>query len=233
MNALRTSYAGIDVGARNIAVCVVSRLTNIKKGDDPDLKIEHWSCTDLIASCHDSYYNVMNNVHYCQSFIQKYMVHLDGCASVMLEKQMTPCFQEVAAIIRYHYYTTSCFVDPRTYKQGTGNYAKNKQLSIDTVATLLTEEFAEQPDKHIVFRLSCKKDDLADSLLLARWGAQQRVDVQAKYNPTTITHSVFPVFNICRTSGWKRRSGGPAGGQPRPRRSRRQKMRTSTAAGAP
>ena len=156
---------GIDVGQKNLGVCVVSTA-------EPGVKIAQWAVWDSVGSWAKEMYACL-----VQNATQEF---LDGVTHVVIERQPSknPTMTRIMHYLEFYFVSKGLKVtlqDPKlkllhaastpwfpvdsTDKEWT--YWYRKQLAIQTTAAFV--DATDQPLR-AVFETSKKKDDLADAL---------------------------------------------------------------------
>lgn len=154
----------IDPGAKHLGVCLVS------VDEEGNKEVVAWDCVDLTKKKkHKTIADVCgSSVDWItDEFVPKYGVP----AVVRIESQpnqnikMKVLSHVLDAVFRALGSSSVTLVNPKTYKTKGLTYAKRKADSITRVRNRLEE----QSRWSVAFETAEKKDDLADSFLLAFW----------------------------------------------------------------
>jgi len=159
---------GIDVGQKNMGVCVVSPQTK---------RISRWTVWESVGTWAKDVHGMLH-----QNATDDF---LEGVSHVVIERQPSknPSMTRIMHYLEFFFVTRGLHVtlqDPKhkllyaaaspwfpgdsTDREWT--YRHRKKLAVQTVDTMLLEDRDNQPLAH-VFKDSKKKDDLADALLHA------------------------------------------------------------------
>jgi hypothetical protein len=141
----------IDVGIKNLSYCALQ-----------DGKIVEWANVSLVEGT----YRPSDSVHYVKRFTEVHKDLLEAADLVIVEKQMRANMRINESVIHALYYDKCRAVHARHIKARFGlsrcSYRLNKRAAVDWVSEHLTEE-----PWRTQFSESAKKDDLADSYLMA------------------------------------------------------------------
>jgi hypothetical protein len=111
-------------------------------------------------------YQPSDSVHYVKRFTEAHAELLDAADLVIVEKQMRANMCIIESVLHALYYAKCKAVHARSVKARIGlsrpSYRLNKRAAVDWVL----DHLAEEPWLSS-FRASAKKDDLADSYLMA------------------------------------------------------------------
>jgi hypothetical protein len=148
---------GIDVGIRNLAMCALE-----------DGKPVEW-CNEGIV---DGKYEPCKNVEYVMAFVQRHKALLQRADHIVIERQLRANMRVIEAILHTLHWGKCSVVHARSVKARYGlarrDYRKNKQAAVEFVL----KHAPECPLTHF-FRNCRKRDDLADSYLLALFYSEQ------------------------------------------------------------
>lgn len=147
----------IDVGVRNLAMCVYDLGTN---------RIVHWENSALTTGR----YVPAQNVCYVREFINRNGKYFLNSSCVLVERQMRANMRVIEAVFQTLYYDRCLVLHPRSVKMHynlcTKNYRMNKAKAIEWAQDFVDANphaFEGEIAKSINVK---KRDDLADSLLL-------------------------------------------------------------------
>ena len=149
----------IDVGIKNLAVCVFGFTTS---------RVCHWDNISLVPN--GGRYIPANNVQYVRAFCQRLDHYFSNCIQLLVERQMRCNMRIVEAVLQTLFFEKCLVICARNVKAhyglSTKNYRSNKQKAIEWAAQFI----AMNPDvfeKQVKERFGVgKQDDLADALLL-------------------------------------------------------------------
>lgn len=146
----------IDVGIKNMGICVYSVVTN---------SYVYWNNVSMV----EGVYNPSETVGYVINFINNHKLYFDDMHVLLVERQMRCNMRIVQAVFETLYYGKCKIISPRSVKMhyglSTRNYAENKRIAVAWV----TNELCRLRMPTLVadgFYMRRKKDDMADSLLL-------------------------------------------------------------------
>jgi hypothetical protein len=147
----------IDVGIKNLSYCAIQ-----------DGRILEWSNVSLVEGT----YRPSDSVHYVKRFTEAHADLLDAADVVVVEKQMRANMRIIESVLHALYYSKCKAVHARTIKARFGlsrpSYRLNKRAAVDYVAASVDQEpWIEY------FQQSVKKDDLADSYLMALFMSEE------------------------------------------------------------
>ena len=156
----------IDVGVKNLGLCIINL---------PEKKICEWQRVSLYET---SKYLPSNNVEYCRRFISAYSNYFSNASAVVIEKQIRCNMRIIESVIHALFYEVTIILHAKLVKMHYNlcmrNYRLNKQAAVEFVQHHMDNE----TDFATTFRLhdhkpawlrESKKDDLADSMLLAMY----------------------------------------------------------------
>ena len=146
----------VDVGIRNIAYCAML-----------DGQIVEWANEPL---CEEVRYEPASNVRLVKAFVDKHAQLFARADHVVVEKQMRANMRIIEALLHLSHYDKCTIVHARTVKAAFGlsrsDYRLNKLAAVEYVSKRL--EALDDPWR-ARFEASRKRDDLADSFLLAHF----------------------------------------------------------------
>lgn len=153
---------GIDVGIKNLGVCVFDFCTS---------RFVFWDNISLVPS---GRYVPMNNVQYVRDFVKRYEQFFDEAAVVIVERQMRCNMRIIEAVLQAMFFDKCQVINARSvkahYDLGTKNYKLNKQRAVQWAEGFVeSNPGAFQPGVTTTFQRKPKRDDLADSLLLVTY----------------------------------------------------------------
>ena len=148
----------IDVGIKNLAICVYNLLTNT---------VVHWDNVSLVPN---GRYSPALNVQYVRDFVAKQQPVFALASVVLVERQMRCNMRIIEAVLHSMFFEKCVILSPRCVKAHyalcTRNYRANKAAAVEWAKTFI----GANPgcfDEGVAARFECgKQDDLADSLLL-------------------------------------------------------------------
>ena len=152
----------VDVGVKNLGLCIV---------DLDDMSLAKWERVSLYAS---SKYVPSNNVAYCRQLVQDNKHYFDNAHVIVIEKQIRANMRIIESVLQAMFYDKTLIVHARHVKMHFDlcmrNYRLNKMKAVEFVDNQIKTN--NLPFKHTELQHQCweaehKKDDLADSMLLA------------------------------------------------------------------
>jgi hypothetical protein len=149
----------IDVGIRNLGVCVYDFIT---------CKIVYWDNIPLMSGR----YIPSNNVIYVREFVRRFHHYFNEIACLIVERQMRCNMRIIEALLQSTFYDVCVVINPKCVKMhyGTskGEYRANKIAAVDWATSFVERNPGAFADSScLAFNTKgAKKDDLADSLLL-------------------------------------------------------------------
>ena len=156
----------IDVGIKNLAICVYDFLTN---------KVVHWDNVSLVPN---GRYIPALNVQYVRNFVYRYNEIFANAAVIIIERQMRCNMRIIEAVLQCMFFEKCVVVNARCvklhYNLGTRNYKANKAKAVEWVHTYIDNNpdvFATGADHPIAnrFKQGGKQDDLADALIMVMY----------------------------------------------------------------
>ena len=158
----------IDVGVKNLGLCILNLHTK---------QIEKWQRVSLYEN---SKYLPCQNVAYCHQFVSNYESYFSNATAVVIEKQIRANMRIIESVLHALFYDKTTILHARLVKMHYGlcmkNYRLNKQAAVDFVQAAMdnnnphTENFKYGLDAwREQWNKENKKDDLADSMLLAMY----------------------------------------------------------------
>ncbi len=159
-----SSYiVAIDVGVKNLAVCVLDIAT---------YKVVHWHVGSLVPD--GRRYLPHQNVAYVKDWLNSWREYFDNANAIIVERQMRCNMRIIESLIQFAYYDKCHVINARSVKLHYGlsmrNYRLNKSRAVEWAVDFMAKNphaFDVAPTE--VFRASAKKDDYADSLLLVMY----------------------------------------------------------------
>ena len=147
----------IDVGIRNIGLCVFDYTSN---------QVVHWERTELTKGK----YIPSQNVVYVRDFVLRYKHFFEDSCMVLVERQMRTNMRIIEALFQQIFFDRCIVISPRSVKAHYGlsfrDYRANKQAAIDWADAFVKAN-------PTVFKCSLisdqKRDDTADALLLTMY----------------------------------------------------------------
>lgn len=149
----------IDVGIKNLGVCIYSFHTN---------KIVHWDNVNLVPN--NGRYIPAQNVHYVRSFCANLEHYFTNCFMLLIERQIRCNMRIIESVLQSMFYDKCIIICARSvkvhYGLSTRNYRLNKQKAVEWACRFIaTNPYVFEPGVQTRFGHG-KQDDLADSLLL-------------------------------------------------------------------
>ena len=165
-----TLVVAIDVGIKNLAICVYDFLTN---------KVVLWDNVSLVPN---GRYVPALNVQYVRDFVWRYSDVFAKASVVIVERQMRCNMRIIEAVFQTMFFDKCVVVNARCvklhYNLGTRNYKANKAKAVEWVQQYIdsnpfsfaavSDGPADRPVWHR-FKHSSKQDDLADSLIMVMY----------------------------------------------------------------
>lgn len=148
----------IDVGVRNLAICVYDLRTQ---------QVCYWHVGSIV----DGKYHPYQTVTLVKTWLDRHSKYFDNSVKVIVERQMRCNMRIIESLIQFATYSKCEVISARSVKAHYGlsmrNYRLNKQKAIQFVTDYMARHpGAFSPTCTETFRTSNKKDDYADSLLL-------------------------------------------------------------------
>lgn len=150
----------IDVGIKNLGICVF----DLVKG-----QVVYWKNESLVPP--GGKYIPMLNVQYVKDFIDRHKFYFEAAAQVIVERQMRCNMRIIEALLQSTFYDRCLIISAHSVKKqydlSTNNYRGNKLKAVEFMTAFSQRNptvFAEGVLQALDTR---KKDDLADSFLLA------------------------------------------------------------------
>ena len=155
----------IDVGIKNLAICVYDFLTNA---------VVHWDNVSLVPV---GRYVPALNVQYVREFVYRYHDMFANAAVVVIERQMRCNMRIIEAVLQTMFFEKCVIVNARCvklhYNLGTRNYKANKAKAVEWVTEYIKcnpASFAVVNENSVANRFrSGKQDDLADALIMVMY----------------------------------------------------------------
>ena len=98
----------------------------------------------------------------------------EGCTHLIVERQMRSKFKEMVTAMRCFQWEKTTVVAPQTVKRmfrtAKGKHALNKKAHVELALTLLDDA---EKNVFLGFKPKQKLDDLADCVVMLKWGVQQ------------------------------------------------------------
>lgn len=153
----------IDVGVKNLAICVY---------DLEQQKVVKWHVGSLVPD--GKRYMPYQNVTYFVNWLYGWTWYFENAYAVIVERQMRCNMRIIESLLQYAYYSRCHVINARSVKLHYGlsmrNYRLNKVKAVEWAVDFMAKNpQAFDPEPTEVFRSSAKKDDYADSLLLAMY----------------------------------------------------------------
>jgi len=153
---------GIDVGIRNMGLCVF---------DFNTCRVTEWEVISLVPS--GGKYLPSQNVRYVCEFVDRYRHYFTEASAVVIERQMRTNMQIVEAVLHALNYRSAVVIQPRCVKAhyglSTRNYRQNK-IRATNFAKAFVQNNPSAFAPGVAERAFCgphkKLDDLADALTL-------------------------------------------------------------------
>jgi hypothetical protein len=146
----------IDVDIKNLSYCALR-----------DGAIVEWANVSLVEGT----YRPSDSVHYVKRFTEVHAALLDAADLIVVEKQMRANMRIIASVLHALYYDKYKAVHARSVKARFGlsrpSYRLNKRAAVDWVLDNL-----QDANWFVRFQESPKKDDLADSYLMALFASE-------------------------------------------------------------
>ena len=153
----------IDVGIKNLGICVYDFLTNT---------VVHWDNVSLVPN---GRYVPALNVQYVRDFVCRYREFFSNAAVIVIERQMRCNMRIIESVLHCMFFEKCVVVNARCvklhYDLGTRNYRANKAKAVEWVHTFIDSNptaFSETA-RVGAFRKSTKQDDLADALIMVMY----------------------------------------------------------------
>lgn len=163
MAASNQFIVAVDVGVKNMALCIF----DLTQG-----KVIHWHVGSLVPD--GKRYLPHSNVQYVRDWLTTWKGYFDNALAVIVERQMRCNMRIIESLIHHEYYDKCYIINARSVKLHYGlsmrNYRQNKNKAIEWATDFIAKNpqvFDPTPTE--VFRTSVKRDDYADSLLLAMY----------------------------------------------------------------
>ena len=146
----------IDVGIKNMGMCVYSVVTN---------SYVYWNNISMV----EGVYNPSETVSYVINFVNNHRIYFDDLHVLLVERQMRCNMRIVQAVFETLFYGKCRIISARSVKMHYGlsmrNYAENKRIAVAWVTRELVH-MRMHVEVANVFYERRKKDDMADSMLL-------------------------------------------------------------------
>lgn len=152
----------IDVGIKNLALCVYDFLTS---------KVTHWDNVTLVAN---GRYVPALNVQYVRDFVLRHHNIFANASIIIVERQMRCNMRIIEAVLQTMFFEKCVVVNARCvklhYNLGTRNYRANKAKAVEWA-----QEFCDNnptaftPEALGVYKKGGKQDDLADALIMVMY----------------------------------------------------------------
>jgi len=143
----------LDIGIRNLAYCYTEDGVPVQ-----------WENVSIV----DGPYVPTDNVSYIHHFVAAHRGLFEQADTIVIERQMRVNMRIIEAVLHALYFKKTKLIHARSVKQRFGlcrrNYRQNKQAAVEYVQMRL---HMCQPEWSQWFRQQKKKDDLADSYLMA------------------------------------------------------------------
>ena len=156
----------IDVGIKNLAICVYDFLTN---------KVVHWDNVSLVPN---GRYVPALNVQYVRDFVYRHNEIFANAAVIIVERQMRCNMRIIESVLQCMFFEKCVVVNARCvklhYNLGTRNYKANKAKAVEWVHTFIDsnpDSFATIADQSVAhrFKQGSKQDDLADAMIMVMY----------------------------------------------------------------
>ena len=153
----------IDVGIKNLAICVYDFLTNT---------VVHWENVSLVPN---GRYVPALNVQYVRDFVQRNSEIFAKAAVVVVERQMRCNMRIIEAVLQTMFFEKCVVVNARCvklhYGLGTRNYRANKAKAVEWVHEYIDNNPSVFATTSIAdrFKKGGKQDDLADALIMVMY----------------------------------------------------------------
>jgi hypothetical protein len=146
----------IDVGIKNLSYCALR-----------DGEIVEWANVSLVEGS----YRPSDSVHYVKRFTEAHAELLEAAELIVVEKQMRANMRIIESVLHALYYAKCKAVHARSVKARFGlsrpSYRLNKRAAVYWVLDNLHDA-----DWFLRFQESPKKDDLADSYVMALFASE-------------------------------------------------------------
>ena len=160
----RRYVLGIDVGIRNLGICVF---------DFNCAKVVVWDNVPLVPA--GGRYIPANNVQYVRDFVKRFQHYFDNAFRVVIERQMRVNMRIIEALLHSQFYDVCTVISARAVKMHYGlsmqNYRANKQRAVEWADSFMSNNacaFADELDLS-QYRKAGKRDDMADAMLLVMY----------------------------------------------------------------